>query len=102
MVESSEPMLANDEKSSAVIFVGDGPSDPVLYVASTFVKGPVCILLFDWWFIDLFQLFRDDIPAVASVRLSRNDFAKEFDLAEKQLATGTSISLERKHRTSYK
>ncbi|KAK5971276.1 Sema domain-containing protein [Trichostrongylus colubriformis] len=89
-VESPEPMLANDATSSAVVFVGTGPSgDPVLYVGTTFVRGP---------------LFRDDIPAVTSLRLSRgrDGDAKEFELADKGLATGTEISLERKFRSSYR
>ncbi|ETN70274.1 sema domain protein [Necator americanus] len=82
-------MIANDAGSSAVVFVGNGPSkEPVLYVGTTFVKGP---------------LFRDDIPAVTSLRLSRSDGeAKEFELADKGLATGTEISLERKFRSSYR
>ncbi|WKY07930.1 hypothetical protein Q1695_007433 [Nippostrongylus brasiliensis] len=89
-IESPEPMLANDASSSAVVFVGNGPSgDPVLYVGTTFVRGP---------------LFRDDIPAVTSLRLSRgrDGEAKEFELADKGLATGTEISLERKFRSSYR
>ncbi|KIH57059.1 hypothetical protein ANCDUO_12753 [Ancylostoma duodenale] len=88
-IESPEPMIANDAGSSAVVFVGMGPSrEPVLYVGTTFVKGP---------------LFRDDIPAVTSLRLSRGDGeAKEFELADKGLATGTEISLERKFRSSYR
>ncbi|VDK83354.1 unnamed protein product, partial [Cylicostephanus goldi] len=87
-IESPEPMIANDATSSAVVFVGMGPSkDPVLYVGTTFVRGP---------------LFRDDIPAVTSLRLSRGDGeAKEFELADKGLATGTEISLERKFRSGF-
>uniref|UniRef100_A0A0K0DM18 Sema domain-containing protein n=1 Tax=Angiostrongylus cantonensis TaxID=6313 RepID=A0A0K0DM18_ANGCA len=89
-VESPEPMIANDATSSAVVFVGTGPSGyPVLYVGTTFVRGP---------------LFRDDIPAITSLRLSRgrDGEAKEFELADRGLATGTEISLERKFRSSYR
>ncbi|KJH51742.1 plexin cytoplasmic region [Dictyocaulus viviparus] len=89
-IESPEPMIANDAASSAVVFVGNGPSgSPVLYVGTTFVRGP---------------LFRDDIPAITSLRLSRGSDgeAKEFELADKGLATGTEISLERKFRSSYR
>uniref|UniRef100_A0A1I7XJQ6 Sema domain-containing protein n=1 Tax=Heterorhabditis bacteriophora TaxID=37862 RepID=A0A1I7XJQ6_HETBA len=87
-LESPEPMLANDALSTSVVFVGTGPiRDPVLYVGSTFVKG---------------QLFRDDIPAVTSLSLSRYGESKEFELAQKGLATGTEIRMERKYRSSYR
>ncbi|VDO46618.1 unnamed protein product [Haemonchus placei] len=89
-VESPEPMLANGTTSSAVVFVGTGPSgDLVLYVGTTFVKG---------------LLYRDDIPAVSSLRLSRgrDGDTKEFELVGKGLATGTEVSLEGKFRSSYR
>ncbi|VDM64096.1 unnamed protein product [Angiostrongylus costaricensis] len=39
-------MIANDATSSAVVFVGTGPSgNPVLYVGTTFVRGPVSIMV---------------------------------------------------------
>ncbi|VDM16360.1 unnamed protein product, partial [Wuchereria bancrofti] len=88
--ESQQHVVANDENSSTVIFVGtftsqDNIQSDVLYVASTFVQngGP----------------FRDDVPAVASLSLDQN---RLFDISAQGVGTGTEIKLERKFRGTYK
>uniref|UniRef100_A0A8R1XYX6 Sema domain-containing protein n=1 Tax=Onchocerca volvulus TaxID=6282 RepID=A0A8R1XYX6_ONCVO len=88
--ESQQHVVANDQNSSTVIFVGtftsqDNIQSDVLYVASTFVQngGP----------------FRDDVPAVASLSLDQN---RLFDVSAQGVGTGTEIKLERKFRGPYK
>uniref|UniRef100_A0A915PJ57 Sema domain-containing protein n=1 Tax=Setaria digitata TaxID=48799 RepID=A0A915PJ57_9BILA len=88
--ESQQHIVANDQNSSTVIFVGtfisqDNIQSDVLYVASTFVQngGP----------------FRDDVPAVASLSLDQN---RLFDVSAQGVGTGTEIKLERKFRGPYK
>ncbi|CAI4229576.1 unnamed protein product [Auanema sp. JU1783] len=84
LVESGDPLLSNDDNSSSVVFVGNGSDDiegPVLYVASTYVNGK----------------FRDEIPAVAARSLT-----EYFELAAKDIATSTAISVERKYRSTYR
>lgn len=101
-VHSSRPALvANDEHSSTVIFVGKGPtttvSSPsismessssgqpvttqsrVLYVASTFVPSPLGP--------------RDalDVPSVSSVSL---DSTNLFDFTSQTISSGTVIKLD--------
>ncbi|KAL3982306.1 Plexin cytoplasmic RasGAP domain family protein [Acanthocheilonema viteae] len=88
--ESQQHVVANDQNSSTVIFIGtftsqDNIQSDVLYVASTFVQngGP----------------FRDDVPAVASLSLDQN---RLFDVSAQGVGTGTEIKLERKFRGPYK
>ncbi|VDN05642.1 unnamed protein product [Thelazia callipaeda] len=89
--ESQQHVVANDQNSSTVIFIGtftnqdNFQSDDVLYVASTYVQngGP----------------FRDDVPAVASLSLDQN---RLFDIFAQGVGTGTEIKLERKFRGPYK
>ncbi|MFH4980273.1 hypothetical protein AB6A40_006982 [Gnathostoma spinigerum] len=88
--ESQQHIVANDNSSSTVIFVGTGtsadgtPSD-VLYVASTYVPsgGP----------------FRDDVPAVASRSLDQNHL---FDVSVQGVGTGTEIRMHSGYREKYK
>ncbi|CAJ0936168.1 unnamed protein product, partial [Mesorhabditis belari] len=93
LAESENPIIANDEESTVVVFVGSGPKDrSVLYVASTFVKAKN----------ERAQSYREDIPAVASLALGKSDKNKEFDKEEITLTAGTYINLNARYRDKYK
>lgn len=101
-MKSSRPgMVANDQHSSTVIFIGSGPTSAntgtsvtsslnqpskVLYVASTYV--PVAIGPRDAL----------DVPAVSSLLL---DPSRLFDFTSQSISSGTVMKLDYLHRPMF-
>ncbi|CAD5219510.1 unnamed protein product [Bursaphelenchus okinawaensis] len=96
-VKSSRPgLVANDQRSSTVIFVGTGPNSAslssanqpskVLYVASTYVSNQIGI--------------RDalDVPAVSSLLL---DPGRLFEYTAKDISSGTLMKLDYINRPNF-